>query len=399
MSSPQPLARGDVWDVVVVGAGPAGAAAARAAAAAGAHTLLLERAQLPRYKRCGGGLIGAAQQALADTGLDIASLARDHVGRITFTSSGRHRFSRSTEPFLPMVLRSELDAALVELAVAAGAVLRTGVLVGAMAEADGVVTLGASTGPVRARAVVGADGSSSRAAAYVGVFCDQVDLGMEAELPTPAGSDWDGHVLLDWGPVPGSYGWVFPKGDTLTVGVIGARDRGADVRAYYRAFVASLGLDLGAAIHDGGHLTRVRAEGSPLRRGAVLVAGDAAGLLEPWTREGISFALRSGALAGHAAATDPTTYDDAVLRLLGPELAAGRSALQAFTKHPGTVHNVMRLLPGLASGPPFGRRGGPDDRARYPMWDLFVRLVGGETTMAEQLERRRVRALVRLLGG
>ena len=399
MSSPQPLARGDVWDVVVVGAGPAGAAAARAAAAAGAHTLLLERAQLPRYKRCGGGLIGAAQQALADTGLDIASLARYHVGRITFTSSGRHRFSRSTEPFLPMVLRSELDAALVELAVAAGAVLRTGVLVGAMAEADGVVTLGASTGPVRARAVVGADGSSSRAAAYVGVFCDQVDLGMEAELPTPAGSDWDGHVLLDWGPVPGSYGWVFPKGDTLTVGVIGARDRGADVRAYYRAFVASLGLDLGAAIHDGGHLTRVRAQGSPLRRGAVLVAGDAAGLLEPWTREGISFALRSGALAGHAAATDPTTYDDAVLRLLGPELAAGRSALQAFTKHPGTVHNVMRLLPGLASGPPFGRRGGPDDRARYPMWDLFVRLVGGETTMAEQLERRRVRALVRLLGG
>ena len=399
MSSPQPLARGDVWDVVVVGAGPAGAAAARAAAAAGAHTLLLERAQLPRYKRCGGGLIGAAQQSLADTGLDIASLARDHVGRITFTSSGRHRFSRSTEPFLPMVLRSELDAALVELAVAAGAVLRTGVLVGAMAEADGVVTLGASTGPVRARAVVGADGSSSRAAAYVGVFCDQVDLGMEAELPTPAGSDWDGHVLLDWGPVPGSYGWVFPKGDTLTVGVIGARDRGADVRAYYRAFVASLGLDLGAAIHDGGHLTRVRAQGSPLRRGAVLVAGDAAGLLEPWTREGISFALRSGALAGHAAATDPTTYDDAVLRLLGPELAAGRSALQVFTKHPGTVHNVMRLLPGLASGPLFGRRGGPDDRARYPMWDLFVRLVGGETTMAEQLERRRVRALVRLLGG
>jgi flavin-dependent dehydrogenase len=45
------------------------------------------------------------------------------------------------------------------------------------------------------------------------VVCDQVDLGMEAELPTPPGSDWQGRVLLDWGPVPGSYGWVFPKGD------------------------------------------------------------------------------------------------------------------------------------------------------------------------------------------
>jgi flavin-dependent dehydrogenase len=77
---------------------------------------------------------------------------------------------------------------------------------------------------------------------------------------------------------------VFPKGDTLTVGVIGSRDEGPAMRDYYRSFVASLGLDLGTAIHDGGHQTRVRAPGSPLRRGAVLVAGDAAGLLEPWTR-------------------------------------------------------------------------------------------------------------------
>ena len=368
----------DVWDVVVIGAGPAGAAAARAAAEAGARTLLLERAALPRYKRCGGGLIGVSQQALAATGVDVAALSRAHVGRVTFTSRGRHRFTRSTDAFLPMVLRSEMDAALVEAAIAAGATVRTGVLVGALAEDDGVVTLGTSTGPVWARAVVGADGSSSRAAAYVGVVCDQVDLGMEAELPTPPGSDWDGHVLLDWGPVPGSYGWVFPKGDTLTVGVIGAREHGDAVRDYYRSFVASLGLDLTTAVHDGGHLTRVRADDSPLRRGAVLVAGDAAGLLEPWTREGISFALRSGALAGAAAATDPTSYDAAVLAQLGPEVTAGRTALRVFTRRPGAVHLVMRWLPG--------------------MWELFVRLVSGRTTLEEQLRSRRVRVLVRLLG-
>ncbi len=368
----------DVWDVVVVGAGPAGAAAAHAAATAGARTLLLERAALPRYKRCGGGLIGVSQQALAATGLDVAALSRDHVGRITFTSNGRRRFTRSTTAFLPMVLRSEMDAALVDRAVAAGAVVRADVLVGAYSQEDGIVTLGTSTGPVWARAVVAADGSSGRAAAYVGVVCDQVDLGMEAELPTPPGSDWAGHALLDWGPVPGSYGWVFPKGDTLTVGVIGSRDQGEEVRAYYRSFVASLGLDLTTAVHDGGHLTRVRSDDSPVRRGAVLVAGDAAGLLEPWTREGISFALRSGALAGTAAADDPTSYDAAVLALLGPELTAGRTALDVFTKRPWAVHLVMRWLPG--------------------MWELFVRLVSGETTMAEQLARRRVRVLVRLLG-
>ncbi len=365
------------WDVAVVGAGPAGAAAARAAAATGASVLLLERAQVPRYKRCGGGLIGASQRVVRATGLDLPALSRDDVGRVTFTSAGRREFTRTAAAFLPMVLRSELDAALVDAAVAQGAQLRTGVTVGTYAEDAGAVTLGTGAGPVRARAVVAADGSQGRAASYVGVVCDQVDLGLEAELPCPPGSDWAGRVLLDWGPVPGSYGWVFPKGDTLTVGVIGDRARGEAVRAYYRAFVASLGLDLAAAQHDGGHLTRVRGASSPLRRGRVLVAGDAAGLLDPWTREGISFALRSGALAGAAATGDPTDYAQAVGHELGPEMAAGRDALRAFTRHPGTVHTVVRHLPG--------------------MWELFVRLVSGETSVTEQLARRRVRALVRVL--
>ena len=360
-----------VWDVAVVGAGPAGAAAARAAAGSGARVLLLEKAELPRYKRCGGGLIGPSQVALA--GLDVP--VRDTVGRITFTHDGRRRFTRSAEPFLPMVLRSELDLLLVEAAQAAGAEVRTGVTVGAYAEDDGVVTLGTSTGPVWARAVVAADGSASRASAHVGVQCDQVDLGLECEVPSPGG--WDGHVLLDWGPVPGSYGWVFPKGDTLTVGVIGAREHGEALRDYYRSFVASLGLDLATAVHDGGHLTRVRAPGSPLQRGQVLVAGDAAGLLEPWTREGISFALRSGRLAG-LAAVGQVDYAAAVAAELGAEVAAGRRALAAFTRRPGVVHGVMRRLPS--------------------MWPLFVELVSGRTTMADQVTRRRVDLLLRLCG-
>ncbi len=364
---------------MVVGAGPAGAAAALAAARAGARTVLLEREQLPRYKRCGGGLIGAAQEAVEAAGVDVRALALDHVGRLTFTSRGRAAFTRASEPFLPMVARADLDAALVQVAAAAGVEVRTGVTVTAYDQDAAGLRVTTRDGVLRAGAVVGADGSGSRAAAAVGVVSEQVDLGLEAELPAPSGADWDGRALLDWGPVPGSYGWVFPKGDTLTVGVIGDRRRGSALRSYYRSFIASLGLDLTDAVVDGGHLTRVRAPGSPLVRGRLLVAGDAGGLLEPWTREGISFALRSGALAGAAAAHDPASYPAAVEAALGQEMAAGRRALAAFRRHPRVVHEGLRSLPGT--------------------WGLFTRLVSGGTSLDRQLDRRSVRTLVGLLGG
>lgn len=369
----------DVWDVVVVGAGPAGASAARAAAAAGARTLLLEREELPRYKRCGGGLIGLSQRLLAEAGVDVGTVARDVAGRMTFTAAGRAPFTRQAEPFLPLVMRAELDAALTAAAVAAGAQLQTGSTVSGYAQQDDCVRLTTTDGAVLARTVVGADGSGSRAAAHVGVACMQVDLGMEVELPAPSRAGWAGHVLLDWGPVPGSYGWVFPKGDRLTVGVIGPRAAGPQVRAYLHAFATRLGLDVTRGSNLGGHLTRVRTDSSPLRRGRVLVAGDAAGLLEPWTREGISFALRSGALAGAAAASDPSGYPGQVSAALGPELAAGRRALTAFRRHPRAVHEVLRSAPG--------------------MWPRFVDLVRGATTMPDQLHRRPVSVLVRVLGG
>jgi geranylgeranyl reductase family protein len=339
------------WDVAVVGGGPAGLAAARAAAAAGARTVVLERAEHPRYKTCGGGLMGAS---LAAAGLDRLP-SRDSITAATFTLRGGRGYTRRhAEPLLAMVLRDEFDDALRRRAEAAGATVRPRAAVRGVEAGAGdhaIVRLADGT-TVTAAAVVGADGSAGITARHVGVEFDQVDLGLEQEIdvPEPVADQWRGRILLDWGKRPGSYGWVFPKGSRLTVGVIASRGQGEWTKQYLREFTARLKLDSYPVARDSGHLTRCRADGSPLRKGRVLVAGDAAGLLEPWTREGISFALRSGAFAGEAAAKAAAAespaatesalseYSQAVSRVLVPEMAAGRLFLTAFSKHTGVFH-------------------------------------------------------------
>jgi flavin-dependent dehydrogenase len=252
-----------------------------------------------------------------------------------------------------MVMREEFDEALLRRAEEQGAVVRQRTQVRALEQAAGYASARLADGSaVTARVVIGADGSSGVSARHVGVEFDQVDLGLELEIavPSPVARQWAGRLLLDWGEIPASYGWVFPKDDRLTVGVIASRGNGDATREYLREFVARLKLGSYEVVRDSGHLTRCRAGRSRLRHGRVLVAGDAAGLLEPWTREGISFALRSGALAGEfaakAAASDRWAdaessleeYVAAVNRVLVPDMRAGGMLRSAFGRHAGTFH-------------------------------------------------------------
>lgn len=377
------------WDVAVIGAGPAGLAAASAAAAAGARTIVFERAEHPRYKTCGGGLIGAS---LAAVGQEVHWPARDRIDTATFTLDGQRPFTRQhTEPILAMVLREEFDDALRLRAVGLGATLRQRCTVRAIeAEADGARVRLADGTTVSAQVVVGADGSSGVSARHVGVEFSQVDLGLEVEVKATAGvqRQWRGRVLLDWGQLPGSYGWVFPKDDRLTVGVIAARGQGSGTKEYLHAFIDRLKLGSCEVIRDSGHLTRCRTSGSDLRKGRVLVAGDAAGLLEPWTREGISFALRSGALAGACAAKAATQEDGeqrdgwlaeyvaSVHRDLIPDMDAGRRILAAFSRHPGAFHAVLAT--------PMG-------------WRAFVKICRSELSFSAAIDRRSARAALSFL--
>ena len=368
------------FDVAVVGGGPAGLAAACAAAEAGARTVVLERAEHPRYKTCGGGLVGASM-GLAAARFDIP--ARDTIRAITFTDNGHRSFTRQSpdRPVLSLVRREDFDHAWLHAAEKAGATVRQNAQVRGIeqdSERARITLAGGST--VSAAVVIGADGSAGITSKHVGVTFAQQDLGLEVELAaTPADrAEWRGRVLLDWGSVPGSYGWVFPKDDELTVGVIMKKGQGGETKDYLARFVERLGLTDRDVRRESGHLTRCRTDDSPVRAGRVLVAGDAAGLLEPWTREGISYALRSGTWAGAAAARgERDSYERRVAEELMPEMVAGRRLLRVFSEHPHLMHAAMAT--------PMG-------------WRAFEDFCRGELSMADVVRRTPIRVAVSMLG-
>jgi flavin-dependent dehydrogenase len=246
-------------------------------------------------------------------------------------------------PFLSMVRRERFDQALVTAAVGSGATFVDNIQVRTIADGNRVV-LGTTEGEIVARTVVGADGTNGRTGRHVGVVVGGVDLALEYELSDPA-NRWADEVYFDWGKAPGSYAWMFPKEGTITVGAIQAKGDPAATRRYLQDWLDQLGLSDRPVEHFSGHLTQWRMPNSPLRKGRVIVSGDAAGLLDPWTREGISFALRSGALAGKAAAsgTDAALeqYCIEVAAVLGRQIVAGERLLRFVRSHPRALHLLL----------------------------------------------------------
>lgn len=381
----------ETWDVAVIGAGPAGAMAALAAASQSKRVVILERFRIPRYKTCAGGLVGASMNALP---AGFTPPVQATATSFTFSLRGQRERTKTTAgPLIKLVRRDEFDALLVDAAVAAGAVVYDNTIVTNLAaEDDAMRVTTRNRGDVRARIVVGADGSAGRSAAYVGVVLDQVDLGLEVELVTPSdqSGDWDNRILIDWGTIPGAYAWVFPKGSTLSAGVIAERGNPDLTRSYLGDFLARIGLDQQEAPVSSGHLTRCRNPDSPLYRDRVMVAGDAAGLLEPWTREGISFALRSGTMAGRAAARASaaasaaavtaamTAYAEEISATLAPEMSAGRLFMRAFTRHPRIFYLAVTHVP--------------------KAWDFVVHTISGDTSFADITKWPLARLLLMALG-
>lgn len=380
-------------DVIVVGAGPAGSLAAYILAVQGIHVTILEKTLFPRYKVCGGGL---THKILKEIPFDLSPVIESTIHSFRFSHNYANVFTRhSADPLIYCTMRNELDVFLLQKAIDAGAKVIMGEQVISFVQDGSGVTVSTKEKSFRTRLLIGAEGASGIVSRIAGLRdAIEMELAWEAEV-TADPEDlkmFSETVFLDWGTLPGGYAWVFPKKDHFSIGVGGPASLSKGMMPYYERFMSSIGTSSspssishppclsGRQASSGIRFHETRSQGSwpiPVRtrksrfhNGRVLVTGDAAGLGDPLTGEGIYYAVRSGKLAAETCSEylsgkiiSVDVYSEKINDELMTELLEANRIKHLFNAVPLKIHSFV----------------GESDRA----WKNFSKILRGERWYAD----------------
>lgn len=405
----------DPPDVLVVGAGPAGSTAARALAIGGARVRLLDRAQFPRNKPCGGGLTMRALKRFPYLSDALARVETHYISRL-YLEGPAHRgvVLTSPTPAVVTIRRVEFDRALAQLAVESGAELVEGAWVSAVStDEDSARVVTRDGREFRADYLVAADGVNGIVARRLGLNPGWGDANLALDLMEESPSErlralepdtlW---VSYGQGGAAG-YGYIFPKRGHTNVGIGCLRSslRGRVAAPPYEMqeqFVAGLrqrGLVEGQAGREDFtpyHLPL----GGPIHttaRGRVLVAGDAGGFVNAYTGEGIFYAMVTGELAARAILSDASMDDPRRgTTAAGAYVRAWRREIGGELRDSVLIQRYLFRDPARLDGVVAGA-----GRHRA-VGDAIIAYAMGELTYREArrfLIRRFPRALFRLLAG
>lgn len=337
-----------IYDCLVVGAGPAGGVCAYELAKKGFKVLILEKERLPRPKVCAGGLPVKAPQLL-DFDLTLAFETQVWRGVCAFRSLPQVEIDLG-EMGGWTVTRANLDHLIVQKAVEAGAELQGRQDVREVEMGPDMVIARTEREEWKGRIIVGADGAKSMVARSLGLLPRRrIAVGLESELPVDKAllNRWKGRILLDFGSIPGGYGWIFPKRDHLSVGVcIGkVSPMGEALRRFVERYQL---LPHNGKIRMKGHPVALGGGGGMLHRGRGLLVGDVASLADPFLGEGIFYAMRSAQLAAQVideadqAALDLSSYTQLIDTQIRREFRYARLIAEIYYRLPSLGYRLFR---------------------------------------------------------
>jgi geranylgeranyl reductase family protein len=340
------------FDVIVVGAGPAGSLTAHLLARAGARTLLVDRARFPRDKPCGGGVTLRGLRLLPYA---IGPVVERQITTIGFRHPDLGAFEHGgLAPVVLMTQRKRLDAFLAEQAALAGAAFRDGVRVRAVElSEDGRPAVTFDDGSrAGAEVLIAADGANGTCGKSLQLGQDRIFApALEANVAydaVGAGVAQD-TALLELGYIPGGYGWVFPKGDHANVGVGGWDSQGPHLRDHLRLVCDRHAIAWSDLTEIRGHRLPMRGASTQLANGRALAVGDAAGLVDPLSGDGMYEAFTSAHVATACArdvldgrSADLSAYPGRLDAALGRHTSLAWIAKAAIERAPGLALRVAR---------------------------------------------------------
>lgn len=368
-----------LFDCVVVGLGPAGAITAYTLARAGWSVLALDKRVHPRSKTCGGCLSRKVDAILP---FSISPVIEHTINEAAFTFKGQDEIVyRLKDPFAYIVRRERFDQFLAAKAVEAGAIVRQGEGAISLTESENGVSVETKTGGYRGRVLVGADGIQGIVARRLGEeYGHSSSLALEAETGisrmsyVPAHPRPESRIWIDVGWVDFGYGWIFPRRPSYSVGIADSGVSGHRLKQAFSNLFASHGLLTGEkpATINGYQIPLSTAENRKKKvvSNCAALIGDAAGLVNPLTGEGIYYALWSGLILAACLiehSKDPSralsSYERRIRTELHPQFAVAERVARLLYSHPRANFRLIgkyRELIGLFIEGLTGREGFSD---------------------------------------
>lgn len=316
-----------MMDVIVVGAGPSGSTLADKLSSQGLKVMMIESQAWPRFKPCGGGI---TKRCYDNLDVNISDIIEDITYNLMLTVNHRIGVELiSHTPLIYQVDRMKFDALLAENAIKHGAEFHTKEKFLDFHSNEDYISVETEKGTYECRVLAGADGVNSMVRKRMGFKRLHMGTAVETEAKPLKGrlEGLKGKAHVDFGVIKGGYGWNFPKADSASIGVGTLRQKAADLRNDLYNMLDGEGLSDSGDVRIYGHpLVFNNGRRDRYNRDNVILVGDAAGLADPFTGEGIYHSVISARIASEVIKdwfegnADIKSYTDRINSEVRPEI-------------------------------------------------------------------------------